>query len=608
MRTKKTTAAGSARKWPLRAKALIVATLVAMFATVIVTQSAVATVEPGDAIENITPSGDAESGTAGVSMSDSGRWVAYASAATNLTPDAPNGYINAFLHDRLTDSTINLTPNGDDHSRQALVSGDGNRVLIVSSAANLTPDPNPSGVAHLYLYDVASGNMQRITTAHADGNLGRFVDISDDGTRVVFTSVHNFSNPNPSSINTKANIWIESVGLLNISGSAPDDANFVAISGDGDSALFGTFSGTGTLYRTDVTTGSTAPLAAAPSGVTVLEADLSDDGALAALRTLENGPNGYFLGLRVLDRTDQTAITFDAVPTGAGGPGQALTIQGIAMTDDGQHIFYARLETSVLSLVWRFDVGAGTPPVSLIPNVNYYSSYVAADADGSNLAFSSGSFGPTNGFNNVNVMSEGCNNRAVTVDIGMGQVPTTGDDVIVGTNAADTIDGLGGEDHICGGDGDDTITGGDDDDQVFGGDGDDTIKSGDGVDFVWGDDGDDTIFGEAGQDVLRGNNGNDQIWGGHDKDRIFGHGGNDTIYGGFGNDRLSGGSGNDTIEGLSGSNTIWGGSGDDFLSGANETSLTPGIDTISGNGGFDHCDGKTGIDSETNCEVTFAIP
>ena len=46
---------------------------------------------------------------------------------------------------------------------------------------------------------------------------------------------------------------------------------------------------------------------------------------------------------------------------------------------------------------------------------------------------------------------------------------TPGDDVIVGTALADTIDGAGGDDVICGLESEDTLTGGDGDDRLFGG-------------------------------------------------------------------------------------------------------------------------------------------
>lgn len=53
-----------------------------------------------------------------------------------------------------------------------------------------------------------------------------------------------------------------------------------------------------------------------------------------------------------------------------------------------------------------------------------------------------------------------CNGLVVTVDIGAGEEPTDGDDVILGTKGADVINALEGNDTICGLGGEDLVAGG----------------------------------------------------------------------------------------------------------------------------------------------------
>jgi len=113
---------------------------------------------------------------------------------------------------------------------------------------------------------------------------------------------------------------------------------------------------------------------------------------------------------------------------------------------------------------------------------------------------------------------------------------TSGDDIIVGTNGADTIYGYGGDDVICGGNQDDTI---------YGGDGNDTIYGGNGEDAIYGGEGNDTIYGGNGKDDLSGDDGADTIDGGNGSDTIDGGNGNDTIDGGNGPDDIDGGAGDD---------------------------------------------------------------
>ena len=58
------------------------------------------------------------------------------------------------------------------------------------------------------------------------------------------------------------------------------------------------------------------------------------------------------------------------------------------------------------------------------------------------------------------VAQNDCSGAAVTVDLALGQAPTEGDDVILGTDGDDVINGLDGNDVICGEGGNDTINAG----------------------------------------------------------------------------------------------------------------------------------------------------
>jgi len=104
-----------------------------------------------------------------------------------------------------------------------------------------------------------------------------------------------------------------------------------------------------------------------------------------------------------------------------------------------------------------------------------------------------------------------CDGLTPTVSIGLGELPTPGDDVIIGTPGNDTINGLGGNDTICGGGGNDTIDGGPGNDKIYGeagkdvligGDGNDTLRGGDGDDVLLPGLGSDTAYGEAGFDTV----------------------------------------------------------------------------------------------------------
>ena len=218
---------------------------------------------------------------------------------------------------------------------------------------------------------------------------------------------------------------------------------------------------------------------------------------------------------------------------------------------------------------------------------------------------------------------ESCNGLLVTVDIGAGEMPTDGDDVIMGTPAADTINGLAGDDTICGEGGADVINGGGGVDTVFGGDGDDTVGGqGDG-DFLYGDDGDDRINGGVGADVIEGGEGDDDLRGQGDADTLNGGNGVDQLLGGSGNDILNAGDGgnlgtaqlvrgqgnndiitgspqDDDLEGGSGLDELYGKGGNDRLRGGNASDDLyggPGVDTLEGGGSRDFLYGGLGNDT-----------
>ena len=134
--------------------------------------------------------------------------------------------------------------------------------------------------------------------------------------------------------------------------------------------------------------------------------------------------------------------------------------------------------------------------------------------------------------------------------------PTAGDDLIVGTANADTIDLLGGNDTYLGLGGNDNILGGNGNDDLRAGDGNDQVSAGAGSDTVSGEAGNDSLNGNGGADFLDGGTGNDTIHGGLDGDVLFGGDGDDFLFGDAGDDWIDGGAGNDQIDGGGGIDTV----------------------------------------------------
>ena len=231
------------------------------------------------------------------------------------------------------------------------------------------------------------------------------------------------------------------------------------------------------------------------------------------------------------------------------------------------------------------------------------------------------------------LLAELCAGEAATIVAEDGEAEgTTGDDVIVGSDDADHIQGHGGNDIICAGEGNDEVTAGSGSDYIEGGAGKDDISSGSGPDEILGGDGADLLDGEAGDDMLFGGDGPDKVEGGlgkdeisggsnprRKKDKLFGEQDLDVIYGYAdpddepccgkdhgdlikggdgtdfvvaqdGDDRVIGGDSRDAVIGGDGEDTLEGGDGDDTLRGED------GEDTIEGGKGDDEIEGGEGDD------------
>ena len=241
--------------------------------------------------------------------------------------------------------------------------------------------------------------------------------------------------------------------------------------------------------------------------------------------------------------------------------------------------------------------------------------------------------------------AETCKGQNVTVSMGLGQVPTEGNDVILGTAGADAINALGGNDVVCAGGGNDNVDGGA---------GNDTIDGEAGRDNLIGGANDDTILGNAGIDTVSyaGNGagvvvnlaqttaqntvgaGTDTITG---VENATGSANADTLVGTTAANRLDGGAGGDTLTGGGGVDTVsyagnatrvvvslsltaaqnTQGSGLDRITQVENLVGTSKGDQLTGNAqanrldggaGSDRCDGKAGRDTQVACETRISIP
>jgi Tol biopolymer transport system component len=106
--------------------------------------------------------------TMGFSLSANGRYVVFASAASNLIDGDTNGKADVFIHDCQTGQTTRISlktdgtqTNGD--SMQPAISADGQYVAFVSNATNLI-DGDTNAKTDIFLHNCQTGQTTRIST------------------------------------------------------------------------------------------------------------------------------------------------------------------------------------------------------------------------------------------------------------------------------------------------------------------------------------------------------------------------------------------------------------------------------------------------------------
>lgn len=133
----------------------------------------------------------------GARASYDGRYIVYNADASNLVPGDTNEEGDIFLYDRNSGSTTRVSQppgggNANGRSFQADITQDGRYVIFKSFADNLVPN-DANGEADIFLYTIASGDLQLVSLAHngAQGNAEAkdpSICSTDEMVLVTFTS------------------------------------------------------------------------------------------------------------------------------------------------------------------------------------------------------------------------------------------------------------------------------------------------------------------------------------------------------------------------------------------------------------------------------------
>ncbi|HWC12969.1 MAG TPA: hypothetical protein VG929_00045, partial [Actinomycetota bacterium] len=184
-------------------------------------------------------------------ISGDGRYVLFTSFASNLVPDDTNAATDTFLHDTITGATSRVSVAADGTqanraSQNSAISSDGRYVAFASRATNLI-DGETSDRLHIFVKDLVSGTVELASrsTAGVEGNgTSFFPALSSDGRFIAFHSDSN--NLVPNDTNGRDDVFVfdresgttERVSLSWNGGEANNSSNRASISADGRFVAF----------------------------------------------------------------------------------------------------------------------------------------------------------------------------------------------------------------------------------------------------------------------------------------------------------------------------------------------------------------------------------
>src|SRR5262245_3782653 len=311
-------------------------------------------------------------------ISGDGRFVAFASAANNLTADPVSNVLNVFLHDRDPDgngifdedgaTTILVSKpwNGGvstDPATRPVISGDGSTLVFVCGT-ELTEDSD--GLIEVFAFDIPTGVLSCVSVPGGGDCNGP--SVSDDGSQVAFESYS--TQLVAGDTNGDKDVFVRNrllgvtrrVSVASDESQANDESFDASISADGTKVVFvsdatnlvpGDVNGRRDVFLRDRTSGTTTRVTQLADG-TGADGDsfrpvVSADGSFVAFQTLSRNlvpldTNQYF-DILLADRVAGTFETISADCVGFTGSGGQSTQP--AMTPDGRFVTFASDATNL---------------------------------------------------------------------------------------------------------------------------------------------------------------------------------------------------------------------------------------------------------------------
>lgn len=286
-------------------------------------------------------------------LSSNGRYVAFASVASNLAPADFNGLQDIYVRDMDTGTTMRMSVSsagvgGNSWSMSPAISGDGRLVAFTSNSSNLVSG-DVNATEDIFVRDMTTNQTIRVSVSNdgVQGNGGSADPaMSADGRYVTFSSYS--SNLVVGDTNGVSDVFVRDVTTdktvrvsLSSHGEQGDLRSFSpAISANGRYVVFASFAsnlvpgdlnGVDDIFMRDMTTGETTHISVSSAGVGgdggSSSAAISSDGRYVAFSSIAsnlvsgdtNGKNDIFVRDTVTGHTSRVSVS----STGTQGNGES---------------------------------------------------------------------------------------------------------------------------------------------------------------------------------------------------------------------------------------------------------------------------------------------